>query len=257
VLVADAAGARGLERLGAPLPLAELVPGGGPWEVEIGFGKGRYLLRRCLEEPERRFLGIEQVAEYHLRFVARARRRQARNWLALRGEALYLLSAVLPAGFAAAVHVYFPDPWPKSRHHKRRLFDPETVDLVAGLLAPGGRLLFATDFLEYGELVLDLLHRHPGLAVTRRAVPWDEGPRTNYEAKYVAAGRPILRLEATLTAAAGLHPEGRTAITAAVNGGQPRGAAEPGQRREEPAAGSVTSGGRPPAGNSAPGGSRG
>jgi tRNA (guanine-N7-)-methyltransferase len=220
-VVSAASGDYGLHELPAPLRLDELVPGGGTgaaWEVEIGFGKGRYLLRRCLEHPERRFLGIEQVAEYHRLFVGRARRRGVRNWLALRGEALYLLASVLPRGFAAAVHVYFPDPWPKSRHHKRRLFDPETVDLVIGLLAAGGRLYFATDFLDYGELVAELLAGYPGLAVARRDGPWDDGPRTNYEAKYAAEGRPILRLEAALRpgeGAAALHPRGHAAVLAA------------------------------------------
>ncbi|HYL05445.1 MAG TPA: tRNA (guanine-N7)-methyltransferase [Thermoanaerobaculia bacterium] len=216
MVVSAAAGDHGLAQLSAPLKLDDLVPGGRAWEVEIGFGKGRYLLGRCQEHPERRFVGIEQVAEYHRLFVGRARRRSLRNWLALRGEALYLLSSVLPRGFAAAVHVYFPDPWPKVRHHKRRLFDPETVDLVIGLLAPAGRLYFATDFLDYGELVLDLLAGYPGLAVSRREGPWDEGPRTNYEAKYMAMGRPILRLEACLEAPVALHPRGHAAVLAAT-----------------------------------------
>jgi tRNA (guanine-N7-)-methyltransferase len=214
--VAAPSGDHVLAELSAPLCLDELTPGGGPWEVEIGFGKGRYLLRRCHERPERRFLGIEQVAEYHRLFVGRARRHGQRNWLALRGEALYLLAAVLPRGFAAAVHVYFPDPWPKARHHKRRLFDPETVDLVIGLLGSGGRLAFATDFLAYGELVLELLAGYPGLAVRRRDGPWEDGPRTNYEAKYALEGRPILRLEATLEAPAVLHPGGHDAVLAAT-----------------------------------------
>jgi tRNA (guanine-N7-)-methyltransferase len=216
VVVSAAAGDHGLAERSAPLRIADLAPGGQAWEVEIGFGKGRYLLRRCQEHPERRFIGIEQVAEYHRLFVGRARRRGVRNWLALRGEALYLLSSVLPRGFAAAVHVYFPDPWPKARHHKRRLFDPETVDLVIGLLAPGGRLYFATDFLDYGELVLQLLEGYPGLAVTRREDTWDGGPRTNYEAKYLALGRPIQRLEARLEAPAALHPRGCAAVLAAT-----------------------------------------
>jgi tRNA (guanine-N7-)-methyltransferase len=214
--VSTAGADRGLASLAAPLPLAGLVPGAASWEVEIGFGKGRYLLRRCLESPGQGFLGIEQVAEYQQRFVQRARRLRAQNWAALRGEALYLMSAVLPRGFAAAVHVYFPDPWPKSRHHKRRLFDPETVDLVAGLLAPGGRLFFATDFLSYGEVVWDLLCRYPCWTVHRRDFPWEDGARTNYEAKYIAQGRPILRLEAAITVPPELHPDGREAILAAT-----------------------------------------
>jgi tRNA (guanine-N7-)-methyltransferase len=217
--VSSAAGDTGLAELGAPLPLDALVPAlpapGPPdadWEVEIGFGKGRYLLRRCQEDPGRRFLGIELAAEYHGVLVGRARRRGLTNWTALRGDALYLLSAVLPAGFAAAVHVYFPDPWPKSRHHKRRLFDPETVDLVLRLLRPGGRLLFATDFLEYGELVTEILESCPNLRITRRDRPWDEGPRTNYEAKYLLEGRPILRLEGTFDGPAVLHPRGAAGV---------------------------------------------
>jgi tRNA G46 methylase TrmB len=90
------------------------------------------------------------------------------------------------------------------------------VDLVAGLLAPGGRLYFATDFLDYGELVVELLSGYPGLAVARREQPWGDGPRTNYEAKYVCQGRPILRLEATLDTAAALHPRGHRAVLAAT-----------------------------------------
>jgi tRNA (guanine-N7-)-methyltransferase len=223
VRLSTAAGDRGLAGLPAPLPLAGLVSppgdGDGDWEVEIGFGKGRYLLRRCQEDPGRRFLGIEVASEYQALFVSRARRAGLANWLALRGEALYLLSAVLPAGFASALHVYFPDPWPKSRHRKRRLFDPETVDLVLRLLRRGGRLSFATDFLDYGEKVVEILAGYPGLCFERRDRPWDEGPRTNYEAKYEAEGRPILRLEGVLEIDgrdAPLHPLGAKAVLAAT-----------------------------------------
>jgi tRNA (guanine-N7-)-methyltransferase len=219
VQVSTVAGDRSLADFPAPLPLDELVPGVGEWEVEIGFGKGRYLLRRSQDDPDRRFLGIEVAGEYQALFVDRARRRGLTNWLALRGEAQYLLSSVLPAGFASVLHVYFPDPWPKIRHHKRRLFDPETVDLVLGLLRQGGRLNFATDFLDYGELVFELLQGYPGLRLTRRERPWDEGPRTNYEAKYEVEGRPILRLEGVLEVdgrEAPLHPGGAGAVLAAT-----------------------------------------
>jgi tRNA (guanine-N7-)-methyltransferase len=220
-VVATLAGDQGLADLGAPLPLDRLVPGDGDWEVEIGFGKGKYLLRRCQEDPGRRFLGIELATEYWRHFVERARKRGLANWVALSGEALYLISTVLPTGFAAAVHVYFPDPWPKSRHHKRRLFDPETLDLVIGLVRPGGRLLFSTDFLEYGELVREILAGYPGIRVERRGGVWEEGPRTHYEAKYIVEGRPILRLEITRPLegqpdAVPLHPQGAPGVLAAT-----------------------------------------
>jgi tRNA (guanine-N7-)-methyltransferase len=137
----------------------------------------------------------------------------------VRGEALYLLATVLPRGFAERLHVYFPDPWPKNRHHRRRLFDPATVDLVVGVLAPGGELAFATDFLDYGEQVAEILAGHPDLEVHRRDAPWPDGARTHYEAKYITEGRPILRLEGRRRDAAGavaLHPAGRTSLLAAV-----------------------------------------
>lgn len=224
MLLATAGGERLLSEVAVPLDLDALVPaasdaaGASEWEVEIGFGKGRYLLRRALAEPRTRFLGIELAGEYFRLLVTRARRRGVQNLLAVRGEAQTVLAAVLPKGFASAVHVYFPDPWPKARHERRRLFDAQTVDLVLQLLRPGGTLWFATDYLAYGEAVAALLASHPAATVKRRPTGWDEGPRTNYESKYVAEGRPILRLEVSWAGGEGLaalHPAGREAVLAA------------------------------------------
>lgn len=207
-----------LDQVAVPLEMDALAPGGDGWEVEIGFGKGRYLLERAGAEPASRFLGIEIAGRYHGILMKRARRKGLTNLLALRGEAGYLMSAVLPRRFARAVHVYFPDPWPKARHHKRRLFDPETVDLVLGLLAPGAPLWFATDFLDYGHLVQEMLEAVPGLVVEPWVEPWPEGPRTNYESKYMEEGRPILRLGAHFAPGVDptvLHPDGAAGILAA------------------------------------------
>ncbi len=198
--------------------LEDLLPGSGAWEVELGFGKGKYLLKRAQESLERRFLGIEVVSKYSRMLVGRARRRGLENLVVFRGEAVFLMSAALPQAFAEAVHVYFPDPWPKSRHHKRRLFDPERIDLVLGLLKPGGRLFFATDFLAYGEKVQNILAGHPALDLEVIDDPWPEGARTNYEAKYILEGRPILRLVATVDAAFPppyFHPDGASGLLAA------------------------------------------
>lgn len=221
-LVSLPEGDRGLSELPVPLPLAELVGGEGPWEVELGFGKGRYLLRRAAEEPDRRFLGIELVGKYQRLMVGRARKRGLTNWMALRGEVLYLAAAVLPVGFAEALHVYFPDPWPKSRHHKRRFLDADSIDLVLGLLRPGGRLFFATDFLEFGAEVEEVLGEHPRVEISRVEGLWPDGARTNYEAKYERQGRPILRLSGRLVPAAEerdtLHPAAGAAALAVAYG---------------------------------------
>ncbi len=209
-----------LRDLSRSVSLERLLPGEGAWEVEIGFGKGRYLLGSALEHPGRRFLGIELVSRYYRMLCHRSRRRGVSNLLLIRGEALYLLSAVLPAGFATRLHVYFPDPWPKSRHHKRRLFDPETLDLVLGVLRPGGELCFATDFIDYGQRVVEILEGYPDLVVEQRDAPWPDGARTHYEAKYMDEGRTILRLSAKLAKgqlqAERLHAEGRAGILTAT-----------------------------------------
>src|SRR6185295_8048130 len=217
-----AAGDSTLAQSGAPIPLDALVPpasAGIPWEVEIGFGKGRYLFERCRTEPGRRFLGIEIAGQYLREWVRKSRKQGLQNFLVLHGDALALLATSLPSGFAEVVHIYFPDPWWKTRHKKRRLLDPETVDLVLRLLAPGGKLSFATDFLEYGEKVIKILSGVPGLEI-RRIAEWPEGPRTHYEAKFVAEGRPIVRLEAWFAEGAkvGLHPLGERGLLAAVRG---------------------------------------
>ncbi len=208
-----------LSEIDLPLDLDRLVPGREAWEVELGVGKGAYLLRRAAEEVESvGLLGIEIVSKYYRLVRDRARKRGLTNVLLMRGEALYLISAVLPAGFAAAVHVYHPDPWPKSRHSKRRLFDVDSIDLVTGLLVAGGRLYFATDHPHYGEQVAEVLDSHPGLELRALPGPWPDGPRTNYEAKFVAAGKPILRYEAVRLAPGSLvHPAGVSGVVAATS----------------------------------------
>lgn len=200
-----------------PFDLDTLLPGEGPWELELGFGKGKYLLRSAQERPDVRFFGIEIVSKYYRLLKGRSERKGLDNLLLARGEALYMLATMLPRGFASRVHVYFPDPWPKSKHHRRRLFDPETADLVLGALKPGGELVFASDFLEYGELIWDILQGYPALDLQRHEGPWPDGARTNYEAKFITEGRPILRFTGRLAAdvePGALHPEGAPRILA-------------------------------------------
>lgn len=221
---------RTLKELAVPLALEKLVPGARAWEVELGFGKGRYLLQKAAAHPTTGFLGIEVATAYYRLVRKRMCRRGLGNVVLLRGEALYLLATVLPNAFADAVHAYFPDPWPKARHRRRRLFDAESIDLVLSLMRDGGRLFFATDSLEYGTLVQELLGSHPAIEVETLQGLWPNGARTNYEAKYARRGRPILRLTVTRLAAPSdlVHPDAASGVVAAVSArSSPRQADEP------------------------------
>lgn len=229
-----------------PLDLDALVPGDAPWELEVGFGKGRYLLARAVEAPPVRLLGIEMAAKYFRLVERRSAQRGIDNVVLVLGEALYAMGTILPPACFAAAHVYFPDPWPKDRHHKRRLFDADTVDLLLALIEPGGQLFFASDHLEYAAQVADLLESHPALSVERLDA-WPGGARTNYELKYEREGRPILRLAATLRPALEdavelVHPRGVEALVVAAraeppddkpsSGGPPRAEPPSGARSE-------------------------
>ncbi len=187
-------------------------------EIEIGFGTGMYLLRRSAEEPETRFLGIESAPEYYELVRDRARASGLDNLSLIRGEALYVISTHLPARCADALHIYFPDPWPKTKHRRRRLLDPASLDLVLSLLKPGAHCDFATDHADYGRKVEALLLGHPGIEIESFDQPWPDGARTNYEAKYLVQGRPIRRLRITLKAEGPgpvLHPAGRELVVSA------------------------------------------
>jgi tRNA (guanine-N7-)-methyltransferase len=208
---------------GRELALEELAamlaarPEGESLELEIGFGKGRYLIERAAAEPGTRFVGIESAAIYWAVANRRAERRRLRNLITVCGDALYVLAACLDREIASAVHVYFPDPWPKTRHSRRRLLDASTVDLVLRVLAPGGRLYFATDHVDYGAAVRRVLERYPAVSVEAIDSPWPDGPRTHYETKYEREGRSILRLIATRDAPAAalrLHPDAVRQIAA-------------------------------------------
>ena len=187
-----------------------------PLEIEIGFGKGRYLLERAAADRDRRFLGIESAAFYYNLVNRRAQREGLGNLTTICGDALYVIATCLAPGSAEVVHVYFPDPWPKSKHHRRRLLDRTSVDLLVGLLSPAGRLFFATDHVEYGEVVVEVLAAQGGVEVERLEEVWPDGPRTNYELKYQSEGRSILRLVVRRTAEVSdlLSSERKVAISA-------------------------------------------
>jgi tRNA (guanine-N7-)-methyltransferase len=172
-----------------------------PVEVEVGFGKGLFLLNAAQGCPEVNFLGIEIERKYTLYTATRLAKRSLQNVRVVCGDAKAFFRDHVPDASLQAVHVYFPDPWWKKRHHKRRLFNEEFVAQCPRVLKPGGRLHVVTDVEEYFHVMKELLTRQPRL---RELPPPEVKPAihdldylTNFERKYRKEGRPIYRCEYT------------------------------------------------------------
>jgi tRNA (guanine-N7-)-methyltransferase len=168
-----------------------------PVEIEVGFGKGLFLLRSATERPTINFFGIEIERKYQLFAANRIAKMNLTNVKTCCADAKAVLRLAIPASSVSAIHVYFPDPWWKSRHKKRLLFTPEFADLVLTALMPGGILHFATDVADYFEMVSQLLS---GLSRLEQLPPPEVLPPrhdmdylTNFERKFRQEGRPIYR----------------------------------------------------------------
>jgi tRNA (guanine-N7-)-methyltransferase len=120
-----------------------------PLEIEVGCGKGQFLIRRAKENPDCDFLGIERMLERVRLFDGKCRRGNIDNARILRLEALYTFHYLLPEHHARTVYVFFPDPWPKKKHHSHRLFGPLFLNALWKRLETGGKIEFATDHGEY------------------------------------------------------------------------------------------------------------
>jgi tRNA (guanine-N7-)-methyltransferase len=182
-------------QVAGPFDLAALFGNRHPVEMEIGIGKGRFLLGQAGARPDVNFLGIEWSLKYLRVAKDRARRRGLANVRLFRSDARHVLAALLPDRSLARVHVYCPDPWPKKRHRKRRLFTGETAAHLGRVLLPGGHLDLSTDVREYFEEIRAIVPAHSGLVEAPDPLFPIDNPegRTSYEAKYVEAGRAIHR----------------------------------------------------------------
>jgi tRNA (guanine-N7-)-methyltransferase len=177
------------------LSFADLFGRSGPVEIEVGVGKGRFVLEQAAARPEVDYLALEWSLK-HLRVAKeRAGRRKLGNVRFYRADARHVVGHLVPASSISRLHVYCPDPWPKKRHHKRRFFTPSTVKDLERILRPGGYLNLSTDVGEYFREICALLRDHTGLdeAVDPLFPPERGSGNTNYEFKYLAEGRTIHR----------------------------------------------------------------
>jgi len=132
-----------------------------PRVLEIGFGMGDATAQVAAAAPQQDFIGIEVHEPGVGALLKRIGEQQLGNIRILRHDAVEVLQQMLPPASLAGVHIWFPDPWHKKRHHKRRLIQPPVVALLASRLAPGGYLHCATDWQHYAEQMLDVLSAEP------------------------------------------------------------------------------------------------
>ena len=170
-----------------------------PVEIEIGAGKGLFLVTAGEAHPETNYLGVEVIRALQLYIATRVAKRKLTNVRVACADARRLLHERVAAASVHAVHVYFPDPWWKKRHHKRRVWTPEFAADCVRVLEPGGRLHVATDVPEYFEHIRELLAAQPGLHLLRAedqaGPPRPDEVLTNFERKARQKGGLVFRAE--------------------------------------------------------------
>lgn len=190
---------RAAEDLPTPLDGQLLFGSAAPLEIEVGSGKGLFLATAAQRQPDRNFLGIEVARKYARFAAARLKKQESSNAIMACGDALAIFREQVPTASLAAVHVYFPDPWWKKRHRRRRVMNEAFLHDVQRTLVPGGSLHFWTDVEEYFQSTLELI-----AAVTQLAgpLPVPERPaehhldyHTHFERRTRLEALPVYRAE--------------------------------------------------------------
>jgi tRNA (guanine-N7-)-methyltransferase len=177
----------GLDVDGAPLDVEALFGRKAPVVVEIGFGMGEATAAMAAAQPELDVLAVDVHTPGHGSLLKLVQASGLTNVRVVSGDARVLLEEMLSSESLAAVRVFFPDPWPKARHAKRRILTREFADLVANRLVDDGHLHVATDMPAYAAQVREVLDDHEELRPTAE-VPWRA--ETRFERRGLAAGRP-------------------------------------------------------------------
>ncbi|XKH60094.1 tRNA (guanosine(46)-N7)-methyltransferase TrmB [Halomonas sediminis] len=156
--------------------------------VEIGFGMGNSLIEQAESHPDTDFIGIEVHAPGVGKLLDEADKRGLTNLRIYREDALAVLEQCLPEGSIDTLQLFFPDPWPKKKHHKRRIVQPAFVELIRTRLKPGGNFHLATDWEAYAQWMAELMDATPGFTNTAEASSAPYVPRPAF--------RPLTKFEA-------------------------------------------------------------
>lgn len=168
----------------------------GPVHIEIGSGKGTFLVNQARARPGDNFLGIEWARKYYRHAVDRIGRWGLKNVRIIRTDAAVFLADFITDSSVECFHIYFPDPWPKKRHHKRRFISPANLEHLIRCLKTGGQLKIATDHEDYFQVIQEVItNQDKGLEEIQflPTVGADKGEwvGTNFERKYLKDQRSI------------------------------------------------------------------
>jgi tRNA (guanine-N7-)-methyltransferase len=181
-----------LRTIVAPLDLAELFPQPQPLEVELGCGDASFLVEYARRNPEKNFLGVERLLGRIQKLDRKGRRADLKNLRGVRIESAYFLEWLLPAHSAAALHIYFPDPWPKKKHRRHRLINENFPALARAALAPGGQIFLRTDDADYFQQMNDVFGAAKEFFQIKSPIELTE-IKTDFERDFNAQGIPTLR----------------------------------------------------------------
>jgi len=170
-----------------------------PLKLEIGFGNGNFLIDMAIREPQSNFIGIDFYHKGIRKVITHMDRLHLKNIRVAYGDASEKIPILFEEGEISEIFINFPDPWPKKRHHKRRLIKPNFVESLAGKLAPQGKVRIATDFTSYAQEILEVMqadtqfynpHEDRGYFHERNDIP-----KTKYEKAFLDAGKKIYYFE--------------------------------------------------------------
>jgi len=176
-----------------PLDLAAVFGRSAPTVLEIGFGMGETTAAIAQAHPENNYLGVEVHSPGVGSLLKSIAERGLTNVRIVQHDAVAVVEHMIAPGALSGLHIFFPDPWPKKRHHKRRLIRPPFVHVLACCLAPGGYLHLATDWEDYAQQMLDVLNQEPLLVntVPDYAARPDHRPLTKFEQRGRRLGHPV------------------------------------------------------------------
>jgi len=175
------------------LDLDALFRRAAPKILEIGFGMGETTAAIAEAHPDNDYLAIEVHTPGVGSLLKQLAERELRNLRIVQHDAVEVLQSMIAPGSLAGIHVFFPDPWPKKRHHKRRLIQPAFVSLLASRLAAGGYIHLATDWEDYARQMLEVMSAEPSLRNTASgfALRPETRPLTKFEQRGLKLGHPV------------------------------------------------------------------